>query len=74
MLAVLLAQVKLRGIEDINEELEFLLESGQGEGSMQRDSFNGQQIAAILPTRCQILKHIKTEPVQARFESHFETF
>ncbi|KAH7883931.1 dynein heavy chain and region D6 of dynein motor-domain-containing protein [Phlebopus sp. FC_14] len=30
MLAVLLAQVKLRGIEDISDELEFLLESGQG--------------------------------------------
>lgn len=28
MLAVLLAQVKMRGIEDIGEELEFLLESG----------------------------------------------
>ncbi|KAF9243765.1 dynein heavy chain and region D6 of dynein motor-domain-containing protein [Melanogaster broomeanus] len=30
MLAVLLAQVKLRGVEDITDELEFLLESGQG--------------------------------------------
>ncbi|KAI9460162.1 dynein heavy chain protein 1 [Lactarius psammicola] len=30
MLAVLLAQIKLRGLEDINEELEFLLESGDG--------------------------------------------
>ncbi|KIY45226.1 dynein heavy chain protein 1 [Fistulina hepatica ATCC 64428] len=30
MLAVLLAQVKLRGIEDINDEVEFLLESGDG--------------------------------------------
>ncbi|KAF8845443.1 hypothetical protein BDN67DRAFT_1065300 [Paxillus ammoniavirescens] len=30
MLAVLLAQVKLRGVEDISDELEFLLESGQG--------------------------------------------
>jgi dynein heavy chain 1, cytosolic len=30
MLAVLLAQVKLRGIEDITEEVEFLLESGSG--------------------------------------------
>lgn len=30
MLAVLLAQVKLRGVEDIADELEFLLESGQG--------------------------------------------
>lgn len=30
MLAVLLAQTKLRGLEDINEELEFLLESGDG--------------------------------------------
>ena len=30
MLAMLLAQVKLRGIEDIAEELEFLLESGDG--------------------------------------------
>ncbi|KAG7090771.1 Cytoplasmic dynein 1 heavy chain 1 [Marasmius oreades] len=28
MLAVLLGQVKLRGVEDINDELEFLLESG----------------------------------------------
>ena len=37
-LAVLLAQVQLRRIEDISEELEFLLESGQGGGSMQRDS------------------------------------
>ena len=30
MLAVLLAQVKLRGMEDITEELEFLLDSGDG--------------------------------------------
>ncbi|GBE78470.1 Dynein heavy chain, cytoplasmic [Sparassis crispa] len=30
MLAVLLAQVKLRGIEEIADELEFLLESGDG--------------------------------------------
>jgi dynein heavy chain 1 len=30
MLAVLLAQVKLRGLEDINDELEFLLETGDG--------------------------------------------
>ncbi|KAH9043831.1 dynein heavy chain protein 1 [Lactarius pseudohatsudake] len=30
MLAVLLSQIKLRGLEDINEELEFLLESGDG--------------------------------------------
>ncbi|KAG2045236.1 dynein heavy chain protein 1 [Suillus americanus] len=30
MLAVLLAQVKLRGMEDIGDGLEFLLESGQG--------------------------------------------
>jgi dynein heavy chain 1 len=30
MLAVLLAQVKLRGLEEINDELEFLLETGDG--------------------------------------------
>lgn len=48
MLAVLLAQVKLRGIEDISEELEFLLESGQGIGAVQRDSSNWQHIAAML--------------------------
>ncbi|KAF6766456.1 dynein [Ephemerocybe angulata] len=30
MLAVLLAQVKLRGLEEITDELEFLLESGDG--------------------------------------------
>ncbi|KAI0033723.1 dynein heavy chain protein 1 [Vararia minispora EC-137] len=30
MLAVLLAQVKLRGVEDVVDELEFLLESGDG--------------------------------------------
>ncbi|RXW18442.1 hypothetical protein EST38_g7401 [Candolleomyces aberdarensis] len=30
MLAVLLAQVKLRGIEEIGDEIEFLLESGDG--------------------------------------------
>lgn len=32
MLAVLLAQVKLRGVEDIADDLEFLLESGDGAG------------------------------------------
>lgn len=30
MLAILLAQIKLRGIEEITEEVEFLLESGDG--------------------------------------------
>jgi dynein heavy chain 1 len=30
MLAVLLAQAKLRGVEEITDELEFLLDSGEG--------------------------------------------
>ncbi|TFK57575.1 dynein heavy chain protein 1 [Heliocybe sulcata] len=39
MLAVLLAQVKLRGVEEIADELEFLLESGESAaGSSQRPS------------------------------------
>ncbi|CCL98405.1 uncharacterized protein FIBRA_00400 [Fibroporia radiculosa] len=38
MLAVLLAQVKLRGVEEIADELEFLLESG--EGAMSTNSGN----------------------------------
>lgn len=34
VLAVLLAQIKLRGTEDISDELEFLMESGEGGASM----------------------------------------
>lgn len=48
MLAVLLAQVKLRGTEDISEELEFLLESGQGRAAAPTSSFNGQSTTAML--------------------------
>lgn len=48
MLAVLLAQAKLRGIEDISEELEFLLESGQGRGNVQAGLLNGHPAGSIL--------------------------
>lgn len=48
MLAVLLAQVKLRGVEDIADELEFLLESGQGIVGKPATSSNEHPVSSIL--------------------------
>ena len=46
MLAVLLAQVKLRGIEEISDELEFLMESG--DGAIASSGAAGERQIAIL--------------------------
>ena len=48
MLAVLLAQVKLRGVEDIADELEFLLESGQGIIGKPNTSSSEHPVSSVL--------------------------
>ncbi|KAI6045169.1 dynein heavy chain protein 1 [Pisolithus marmoratus] len=75
MLAVLLAQVKLRGIEDISEELEFLLESGQGRAAAPTNSSNGQGMTAMLsPDQITSLetyaKHSLFKPVSSHISEH----
>ncbi|KAI0666280.1 dynein heavy chain [Trametes maxima] len=64
MLAVLLAQVKLRGIEEIADELEFFLESGDGAASANTDAL---QTTILSPDQAQRLvtfaKHPLFKPV-----------
>ncbi|KAI6134168.1 dynein heavy chain protein 1, partial [Pisolithus croceorrhizus] len=75
MLAVLLAQVKLRGIEDISDELEFLLESGQGRAAAPTNPSNGQSMTAMLsPDQITSLetyaKHSLFKPVSSHISEH----
>jgi len=72
MLAVLLSQVKLRGLEEVNDELEFLLESGDRVAAA---NITGSQPHAILsPDQMQRLdaysKHAIFKPVQRHFIEH----
>lgn len=64
MLAVLLSQVKLRGVEEISDELEFLLESGDG---IQAASGTPQELPFLTPEQAARLdafsKHSIFKPV-----------
>lgn len=72
MLAVLLSQVKLRGLEEVNDELEFLLESGDHVAAA---NVTGSQPHALLSTdQVQRLdaysKHAIFKPAQKHFLEH----
>ncbi|KAF8746268.1 hypothetical protein AX14_000063 [Amanita brunnescens Koide BX004] len=72
MLAVLLSQVKLRGLEEVNDEVEFLLESGDRVAAA---NVTGGQPHAVLSTdQVQRLdaysKHAIFKPVQKHFLEH----
>ncbi|KAJ3563761.1 hypothetical protein NP233_g8731 [Leucocoprinus birnbaumii] len=72
MLAVLLAQVKLRGIEEIGDELEFLLESGDGVAAA--STHQTQNISVLSPEQALRLesfaKHSIFKPVQTHVAEH----
>ena len=72
MLAVLLAQVKLRGLEEISDELEFLLESGNGAVTVGGQA--GAKIAVLTSDQQQRLdtyaKQSLFKPVQAHILEH----
>ncbi|KAI0271628.1 dynein heavy chain protein 1 [Gloeopeniophorella convolvens] len=72
MLAVLLAQVKLRGLEDIGEELEFLLESG--DGAVTASTSVDQSITSLTAEQQQRLevyaKQSLFKPVQSHILEH----
>ncbi|KAI0639011.1 dynein heavy chain [Trametes polyzona] len=71
MLAVLLAQVKLRGVEEIADELEFFLESGDGALSANTESL---QTTILSPDQAQRLvtfaKHPLFKPVLTHLTEH----
>lgn len=73
MLAVLLSQVKLRGLEEINDELEFLLESGDRVVVVSNASTN-EEHAVLSPDQLQRLeaysRHPQFKPVQQHFKEH----
>ncbi|KIL70572.1 hypothetical protein M378DRAFT_94916 [Amanita muscaria Koide BX008] len=73
MLAVLLSQVKLRGLEEINDELEFLLESGDRVVVVSNASTN-EENAVLSPDQLQRLeaysRHPQFKPVQQHFKEH----
>ncbi|KAJ7102434.1 dynein heavy chain protein 1 [Mycena belliarum] len=72
MLAVLLAQVKLRGIEEIGDELEFLLESGDTVSTAATTMTDKSSL--LNPDQLRRLesfaKHSIFKPVQAHFIEH----
>jgi dynein heavy chain 1 len=72
MLAVLLAQVKLRGVEEIGDELEFLLESGDGvaAGAAVSADNNSPLSPDQLARLESYAKHSIFKPVQAHFLEH----
>ncbi|KAI0762764.1 dynein heavy chain protein 1 [Fomes fomentarius] len=71
MLAVLLAQVKLRGVEEITDELEFFLESGDGAVAANAEEV---QPSILTPDQAQRLalfaKHSLFKPVLSHIIEH----
>ena len=74
MLAMLLAQVKLRGVEDITEELDFLLDSGDGLASVAAVTQQGQNHPVLSPDQVARLesfaKHAIFKPVERHITDH----
>ena len=74
MLAMLLAQVKLRGVEDITEELDFLLDSGDGLASVAAATQQGQSHPLLSPDQVVRLesfaKHAIFKPVERHIIDH----
>ncbi|KAF8634008.1 hypothetical protein AX15_001182 [Amanita polypyramis BW_CC] len=71
MLAVLLSQVKLRGLEEINDELEFLLEGGDRVASTSIASSQHTVLSADQMQRLDAYsKHSLFKPVQQHFTEH----
>jgi dynein heavy chain 1 len=65
MLAVLLSQVKLRGLEEIGDELEFLLESGEGIAASANAIPSSHQISSLSPEQ---LLRLETFAKQSLFK------
>ena len=63
MLAVLLEQVKLRGVEEITEDLEFLLESGDGALVPGAAASGEKQIAVLSLEQMQRLEAFSKHPI-----------
>ncbi|KAF9056435.1 dynein heavy chain protein 1 [Panaeolus papilionaceus] len=69
MLAMLLVQVKLRGIEDITDELEFLLESGEG----MIPSTQTQDHALLTSEQVHRLQNFAKQPIFKPVEEHISS-
>ncbi|GJE87844.1 dynein heavy chain protein 1 [Phanerochaete sordida] len=63
MLSVLLAQVKLRGVEEISDDLEFLLESGDGALAAGAGAAAEKPIAILSAEQMQRLENFSKHPV-----------
>ena len=74
MLAMLLAQIKLRGVEDITEELDFLLDSGDGLVSVAAATQQGQSHPLLSSDQVVRLesfaKHAIFKPVERHIADH----
>ncbi|KAF8592026.1 dynein heavy chain protein 1 [Ramaria rubella] len=74
MLAVLLAQTKIRGTDEISEEMEFLLESGDGILPSASGAGNSEQLSILSADQQQRLQayshHPIFKPVQAHMVEH----
>lgn len=76
MLAVSLAQVKLRGLEEITDELEFLLESGEGiHQPSSQSSVGANLLTPEQAARMQLFaKHSIFKPVEGHIADNEETW
>ncbi|TFK30694.1 dynein [Coprinopsis marcescibilis] len=73
MLGVLLAQIKLKGIEDIGDELEFLLESGEGVHVQSQAGRKPSFLSTEQATRLEIFaKHSIFKPVETHIVDNEE--
>ncbi|TFK40902.1 dynein heavy chain protein 1 [Crucibulum laeve] len=72
VLAVLLSQVKLRGVEDIGDELEFLLESGDGLATATSAGSHERQIPILSPDQMQRLENFSKQSIFKPVWSHIE--
>ncbi|KAH8120470.1 dynein heavy chain protein 1 [Phellopilus nigrolimitatus] len=74
MLAMLLAQVKLRGIEDLSDEYEFLLESGEGVPLVPGAGNDSPESSILSPEQQRRLnsyaKHVVFKPVQIHLKNN----
>ncbi|PFH54718.1 hypothetical protein AMATHDRAFT_72478 [Amanita thiersii Skay4041] len=71
MLAVLLSQVKLRGSEEVNDELEFLLES---DGAIGSSITSHQQNSVLSPEQLQRLEAYSKRSVFRPVHQHFNEY
>ncbi|KAF8528024.1 dynein heavy chain protein 1 [Hysterangium stoloniferum] len=74
MLAVLLAQTKIRGSDEISEEIEFLLESGDGALAGTSSTGNEEESSILSPEQRQRLQAYSRNPIFQPVQTHITEY